>query len=89
MTTDEVTARYLAKYLAKTTPTPRPGLLDRDGLITTTELATFPSVPVKTLRQWRYLGVGPAALRVGRHVRYEPSEVRRWLSEDCSGELTA
>ena len=31
----------------------QPGLLDRDGLITTAELAAFLSLPVKTLRQWR------------------------------------
>jgi predicted DNA-binding transcriptional regulator AlpA len=64
-------------------PPPPPGLLDRDGLITTAELAAFLSLPAKTLRDWRYTGVGPRALRIGRHVRYEPSEVRRWLQEDC------
>jgi predicted DNA-binding transcriptional regulator AlpA len=62
----------------------RPGLLERNGLITTAELAAFLSLPVRTLRQWRYLGVGPKALRIGRHLRYEPSEVRRWLDQDCS-----
>jgi hypothetical protein len=60
-------------------------LLDRDRLITPNELAAFLAIPVKTLRQWRYLGVGPKGLRVGRHVRYEPAEVRRWLDEDCAG----
>jgi hypothetical protein len=65
------------------------GLLERDGLITPTELAAFLSLPVKTLRQWRYLGTGPAALRVGRHLRYQPAEVRRWLDEDCRSERTA
>jgi hypothetical protein len=64
-------------------PHPDPGLLDRDQLITTAELAVFLSIPPATLRQWRYLDVGPKALRVGRHVRYEPAEVRRWLREDC------
>jgi len=63
-----------------------PGLLDRDGLITTAELAAFLSLPVQTLRQWRYLGVRPKAFRVGRHLRYEPAEVRRWLHQDCRGE---
>jgi hypothetical protein len=66
-----------------------PGLLDRDGLITTAELAAFLSLPVQTLRQWRYLGVGPKAFRVGRHLRYEPAEVRRWLHQDCQGERSA
>lgn len=64
-------------------PRPDPGLLDRDQLITTTELSAFLSIPATTLRQWRYLDVGPKALRIGRHVRYEPAEVRRWLAEDC------
>ena len=62
------------------------GLLERDGLITTVELAAFLSLPVKTLRQWRYLGVGPRALKVGRHLRYQPAEVRRWLDEVCTSE---
>jgi predicted DNA-binding transcriptional regulator AlpA len=65
---------------------PGPGLLERDGLITTAELAAFLSLPVRTLRQWRYLDVGPKALRIGRHLRYEPSEVRRWLDQDCTRE---
>ena len=69
---------------------PGPGLLERDGLITPAELAAFLFVPVKTLRDWRYQGVGPEGLRVGRHVRYEPAEVRRWLVEECTrGDRTA
>lgn len=61
-----------------------PGLLERDGLISPQELAEFLAVPVKTLRQWRYLGVGPEAYRVPGHLRYRPAEVRRWLGEDCT-----
>jgi Helix-turn-helix domain len=89
MTTDEVMARYVAKYLAKAERLPSPALLERDGLITTAELATFLSLPVQTLRQWRYLGVGPKAFRVGRHLRYEPAEVRRWLDHECRGNRSA
>ena len=86
-------ATYLAKYVAKSVqrrdPPATPGLLDRDGLITTAELAAFLSLPVKTLRDWRYTGVGPRALRVGRHLRYEPAEVRRWLDDECARERSA
>jgi len=92
MTGNRDTATYLAKYVAKaqrSNPPASPGLLDRDGLITTAELAAFVSLPVQTLRQWRYLGVGPKAFRVGRHLRYEPAEVRRWLDEDCRSERSA
>ncbi len=56
-----------------------PGLLDRDKLITPTELADYLGVAPKTLRQWRYLGTGPDGIRVGGHVRYRPEAVRAWL----------
>jgi predicted DNA-binding transcriptional regulator AlpA len=34
---------------------------------------------VKTLYQWRYRGVGPPGLRIGRHIRYRPEDVEAWL----------
>jgi predicted DNA-binding transcriptional regulator AlpA len=43
-------------------------------------------LPAQTLRQWRYTGVGPKAFRIGRHLRYEPAEVRRWLDQECTSE---
>jgi hypothetical protein len=93
MTANRDRATYLAKYVAKAVASGHvpasPGLLDRDGLITTDELAAFLSLPVKTLRDWRYTGVGPRALRVGRHLRYEPAEVRRWLEDDCRSKRSA
>lgn len=54
-----------------------------DRLMTGNELADFLAVAPKTIRQWRYLGVGPAPLKVGGHVRYDPREVRRWLADEC------
>ena len=63
-----------------------PGLLDRDGFIGAAELAAYLAIPVKTLRQWRYLGIGPKVYRAGRHLRYRPADVRRWLEEDCARE---
>ena len=35
--------------------------------------------PPRTLRQWRYLGVGPRYLKVGAAVRYRPSDIEEWL----------
>ena len=46
------------------------------------DVAEFLGVPIATLYQWRHLGTGPKAYRVGRHLRYDPREVRRWLEED-------
>lgn len=45
------------------------------------DVAEFLGVPIGTLYQWRHLGTGPKAYRVGRHLRYDPGEVRRWLEE--------
>lgn len=48
-------------------------------LIGIEELAEYLDLPVKTLYKWRQEGVGPASVRVGRHVRYFVSDVQDWL----------
>jgi helix-turn-helix protein len=58
-------------------------------LWTTTETAAFLDVPLATLRHWRYVGIGPAAFKVGRFLRYDPDEVWRWLREECSRKRSA
>jgi hypothetical protein len=35
--------------------------------------------PPRTLRQWRYLGIGPKYLKVGATVRYRARDVEAWL----------
>ena len=52
------------------------------------EVADFLGIPVATLHQWRYLGSGPEAFRVGKHLRYDPDIVRRWLVESCQRSTT-
>ena len=54
-------------------------LLERDGLISSDELATFLGVEVTTLDQWSRLGKGPAPIRVGKYRKYEPADVREYL----------
>jgi hypothetical protein len=39
------------------------------------------SVPKATLYQWRYVGIGPKAGRVGRHLRYDPADVIAWFRQ--------
>lgn len=41
-------------------------------------------VPVATLYQWRSRRLGPRAYRVGRHLRYDPADVREWLDGQAS-----
>jgi hypothetical protein len=46
-------------------------------------VAAYLGVPVKTLHKWRYIREGPPTFKVGRHLRYDPDAVRRWLVEQC------
>lgn len=48
------------------------------------QTATFLGVPVATLYQWRYHRKGPRAYRVGKWLRYDPQDVRRWLAEQAT-----
>jgi excisionase family DNA binding protein len=48
------------------------------------EVSTFLRVPVGTLYQWRHRRTGPRASKVGRHLRYDPDEVRAWLSRQAA-----
>jgi excisionase family DNA binding protein len=61
----------------------RPGegspLASGERLLSPEEVAGYLGVPVKTLFQWRYKGVGPRGLRVGRHLRYRAEDVEAWL----------
>jgi predicted DNA-binding transcriptional regulator AlpA len=48
-------------------------------LLSPEKVAAYLGLPVKTLYQWRYKGVGPQAFRVGRHLRYRPVDLEAWL----------
>lgn len=50
-------------------------------LWTVEETARFLRVLKATLYQWRYLGIGPKAGRVGRHLRYDPADVIAWFRQ--------
>jgi predicted DNA-binding transcriptional regulator AlpA len=52
-----------------------------DRLWTPEDVARFLGVPVATLYRQRYMGTGPRAARVGRHLRYLPAEVMAWLRD--------
>jgi DNA-binding transcriptional MerR regulator len=51
-----------------------------DRLWSVQDVSRFLGVPVATLHQWRYLGTGPKAYRVGKHLRYDPADVKAWLA---------
>ena len=55
-----------------------------EPLWTVDEVSTYLGVPVATLYQWRYRRTGPRAARVGRHLRYDPADVRAWVTEQAA-----
>ena len=63
--------------------TPPPATSGRQ-LATPEEVADFLNgIPVKTLTQWRYRGIGPRYRKVGRYVRYEWAEVHAWVARQA------
>lgn len=50
-------------------------------LWTAQETADYLRIPKATLYQWHYLGIGPKPGRVGRHLRYDPDEVKTWFQQ--------
>jgi excisionase family DNA binding protein len=48
-------------------------------LLSVPELAKLLQVPVPTIYRWRHRGEGPEPIRVGRHLRFDPADVKAWL----------
>jgi len=67
-------------------------LLDNDGSVpgkapapeplTEAEAAARLGLKIPTLRAWRHRGVGPTFVRLGRAIRYLPSDIEQYLSEN-------
>lgn len=55
-----------------------------ETLLGTEQLAALLGVPVATLYAWRNKGEGPKAIKVGRHVKYRPTDVEAWLERHTS-----
>jgi Helix-turn-helix domain len=50
-----------------------------EPLMSEAQVAEILGKPPRTLRQWRYLGIGPRYLKVGATVRYRTHDVEAWL----------
>lgn len=55
-----------------------------DRLWTLQDVSEFLGVPVGTLYQWRVRGECPPAFKIGRHVRFDPDQVRAWLAASAA-----
>lgn len=51
-----------------------------ERLWTVDDVAAYLGVPKQTLYQWRTRHYGPAGCRIGKHVRYNPDDVKSWVA---------
>lgn len=61
-----------------------PALMDDmqpEHLMSVGDLSTVLQVPAATIYAWRYKGIGPTGLRVGKHLRFRPSDVHAWIQK--------
>lgn len=54
--------------------------------LTPVDLADLLGVAVETVYQWRRKDTGPRGFRVGRHLRFDPEDVRVWVSAQMDKE---
>lgn len=54
---------------------------DAGALKDSVHVAGYLDVPLRTLDQWAYRGIGPRFYKIGRHRRYRMAEVEAWLRE--------
>ena len=45
------------------------------------DVSAYLGVPVATIYQWRVRSEGPPAMRLGRHLRYDPQDVAAWAHQ--------
>ncbi|KOU95810.1 DNA-binding protein [Streptomyces sp. XY511] len=64
----------------------RSGLPDR--YLTPDDIAELFDVPLETVYQWRKKRTGPPGFRIGKHLRYDPSDVYAWITEQKRADLS-
>ncbi|MGW2367129.1 helix-turn-helix domain-containing protein [Streptomyces sp. NPDC001667] len=60
-----------------------------DRYLTTDDIAEIFDVPKETVYQWRKKRTGPPGFRVGTHLRYDPADVHRWVTERKAADTAA
>lgn len=56
----------------------------KQPLLTIDDVAEYFGLPVATLYQWRYRGIGPKSAKIGRHLRYRPEDVEAYFEAQSS-----
>lgn len=55
--------------------------INPDPLWTFADVSEYLSVPVATLRRWRFARRGPQGILIGKHVRFRRSTVLQWIED--------
>lgn len=58
-----------------------------EKLVTPEDLEANWGIARATQYAWRYKGVGPPSIKVGRHLRYKESALESWLEGQASGRI--
>ncbi|MFC9911784.1 helix-turn-helix domain-containing protein [Streptomyces sp. NPDC127197] len=65
----------------------RGGLPDR--YLTPDDIAEMFEVPLETVYQWRKKRTGPPGFRIGKHLRYDPADVRSYVTQRKNADIDA
>jgi len=63
---------------------PEPGtrdVMELPRLLTKEEVAVYFGVSPRTVEKWRFEGVGPSPIKVGRHLRWTVDSIKRYLAQ--------
>ncbi|MCX4765300.1 helix-turn-helix domain-containing protein [Streptomyces sp. NBC_01275] len=52
-----------------------------DRYLTPDDIAEIFDVPKETVYQWRKKRIGPPGFRIGKHLRYDPADVRAYVDQ--------
>jgi predicted DNA-binding transcriptional regulator AlpA len=63
--------------------------MDLTPLLTERDLSALLQRPTSTLQMWRRTGQGPKFVKAGHAVRYRPSDVDQWLSQQTRTDTRA
>ncbi|WP_329334200.1 helix-turn-helix domain-containing protein [Streptomyces sp. NBC_00663] len=70
-----------------------PRAILRDGLpdryLDADDIAAIFDVPKETVYQWRKKRTGPPGFRIGKHVRYDPADVRDYVAQRKRADIGA
>ena len=60
-----------------------------DRYLTADDIAVMFKVPKETVYQWRKKRIGPPGFRIGKYIRYDPTDVHAYVTSRKNVDLDA